>query len=84
MKSLMGPPRHLLAYQAPAVRASGATTNHTMALAATSAARGSLRDDRDVLAANPVLKLDGAGTAAPFVGSGASLGVTKLEWEIAV
>ena len=46
----------LLAYQAPAVRASGATTNHAMALAASSAARGSLRDDRDVLAANPVLK----------------------------
>jgi len=46
--------------------------------------QGLLRDDRDVLAANPVLKRNGAGTSAPFVGSGASLGVTKLEWEIAV
>jgi hypothetical protein len=42
--------------QAPAVRTSRATTNHPMALAASSPARRSLRDDRDVLAANPALK----------------------------
>jgi hypothetical protein len=47
-------PLRLLAYQPSVV--GGATTNHAMALAGNSAARGSLRDDRDALAANPVLK----------------------------
>ena len=49
-------PLRLLAYQPSVVRVGGATTNHAMALAGNSAARGSLRDDRDALAANPVLK----------------------------